>query len=192
MAVQRPDRDQCSGAILQRIAAAHAAAIAQVWKIAALSEGMSALHTAAKAGRADIVRYLLDKGANTELVDSNGRKAIDLVGTGARGGAAVAPPAATGSAAALWQAMAPRPAAKANAVSVIFMVFPPASFPQPNYPFSSGFDNRRAQSPTRFIGVPRRPLAAAAGLRRTRRHAWCDRPGRRRFQDAGARSDRRD
>ena len=58
------------------------------------NEGMTALHTAAQAGKVDLVRYLLDKGANPELVDSNGRKAIDVVGGGARGGAAPAPPAA--------------------------------------------------------------------------------------------------
>ena len=51
-------------------------------------EGMSALHAAVQAGRTEQVRYLLDKGANTELLDGNGRKAIDLVG------AAATPPAA--------------------------------------------------------------------------------------------------
>ena len=45
-----------------------------------MNEGMTALHVAAQAGRADLVRYLLEKGANPEIVDSNGRKAIDLVG----------------------------------------------------------------------------------------------------------------
>jgi ankyrin repeat protein len=44
------------------------------------NEGMTALHVAAQTGRADLVRYLLAKGANTEIADSNGRKAIDLVG----------------------------------------------------------------------------------------------------------------
>jgi len=44
------------------------------------NEGMSALHVAAQAGRADLVRYLLDKGANAEIVDNNGHKPIDLVG----------------------------------------------------------------------------------------------------------------
>jgi ankyrin repeat protein len=63
------------------------------------NEGMTALHAAAQAGRVDLVRYLLDKGANTELVDSNGHKAIDLLSAGARGGAAPAPPAATGTSA---------------------------------------------------------------------------------------------
>ena len=44
------------------------------------NEGMTALHVAAQAGRTDLVRYLLEKGANPEIADSNGRKAIDLVG----------------------------------------------------------------------------------------------------------------
>src|SRR5204863_7495071 len=44
------------------------------------NEGMTALHVAAQAGRTDLVRYLLEKGANAELLDSDGRKAIDLVG----------------------------------------------------------------------------------------------------------------
>jgi ankyrin repeat protein len=43
------------------------------------NEGMTALHVAAQTGRADLVRYLLEKGANPEIADSNGRKAIDLV-----------------------------------------------------------------------------------------------------------------
>jgi uncharacterized protein len=54
------------------------------------NEGMSALHFAAQSGRADVVRYLLDKGANAEMVDNNGHKPIDLVGISAapgRGGA---------------------------------------------------------------------------------------------------------
>jgi len=33
------------------------------------------------AGRVDLVKYLLDKGANPDILDSNGKKAIDLVGT---------------------------------------------------------------------------------------------------------------
>jgi ankyrin len=51
------------------------------------NEGMTALHVAAQAGRTDLVRYLLEKGANTELVDSNGRKPIDLLSAGGRSGA---------------------------------------------------------------------------------------------------------
>jgi ankyrin repeat protein len=43
------------------------------------TEGMTALHVAAQAGKTDLVRYLLDKGTNPELVDSSGRKPIDLV-----------------------------------------------------------------------------------------------------------------
>ena len=44
------------------------------------NEGMTALHVAAQSGRADLVRYLLEKGANPAIADSNGRKPIDLVG----------------------------------------------------------------------------------------------------------------
>jgi uncharacterized protein len=49
------------------------------------SEGMTALHVAAQAGRTDLVRYLLEKGANPEIAEANGKKAIDLVGTPAAG-----------------------------------------------------------------------------------------------------------
>jgi ankyrin repeat protein len=61
------------------------------------NEGMTALHVAAQAGRVDLVRYLLDKGASTEIADANGRKAIDLVGGGASRGGGQAPPAAAGA-----------------------------------------------------------------------------------------------
>jgi uncharacterized protein len=67
------------------------------------TEGMTALHVAAQRGRTDLVRYLLEKGAKTDLADSNGRKPIDLVGTGA------AQPAAAPAAAAA-DAGASRPA----------------------------------------------------------------------------------
>jgi len=57
------------------------------------TEGMTALHVAAQRGTADVARYLLDKGARTDLVDSKGRKPIDL--------ATIDPaPAAAGNAAA--------------------------------------------------------------------------------------------
>lgn len=52
------------------------------------NEGMTALHVAAQAGRTDLVRYLLEKGANTEILNSDGRKAIDLVGASGRGSGA--------------------------------------------------------------------------------------------------------
>ncbi len=47
------------------------------------NEGMTALHVAAQAGRADLVRYLLEKGARADILDHSGRRAIDLVGAGA-------------------------------------------------------------------------------------------------------------
>jgi ankyrin repeat protein len=43
------------------------------------NEGMTALHVAAQAGRADLVRYLLGKGANPAIADSTGRTPLDLV-----------------------------------------------------------------------------------------------------------------
>jgi ankyrin repeat protein len=58
-------------------------------------EGTSALHAAAQAGRIESVKYLLEKGANPNLVDANGKKPIDLAGAGAGGGGrgGAAPPA---------------------------------------------------------------------------------------------------
>jgi len=46
------------------------------------TEGMTALHVAAQKGRADEVRFLLARGAKTDLMDSNHRKPVDLAGTG--------------------------------------------------------------------------------------------------------------
>ena len=48
-------------------------------------EGTSALHGAVQAGRTDLVRYLLEKGATPELIDANGKKPIDLLDIGAAG-----------------------------------------------------------------------------------------------------------
>jgi ankyrin repeat protein len=68
-------------------------------------EGTSALHGAVQSARSDMVRYLLEKGANPELVDANGKKPIDLLSAGADAGAgggrgrggAPAPAAAAGN-----------------------------------------------------------------------------------------------
>jgi ankyrin repeat protein len=65
------------------------------------NEGMTALHVAAQAGRTDLVRYLLEKGANSEITDGNGRKAIDLVGARAGNAGAPANPAASAGSAAV-------------------------------------------------------------------------------------------
>jgi len=42
------------------------------------NEGRTALHIAAKDGRVDLVKYLLGKGANPDIADAGGKKAIDL------------------------------------------------------------------------------------------------------------------
>jgi ankyrin repeat protein len=54
-------------------------------------EGTSALHGAVQAGRTDLVRYLLEKGATPDLVDANGRKPIDLLDIAATEGRAAGP-----------------------------------------------------------------------------------------------------
>lgn len=80
------------------------------------NEGMTALHVAAQAGKLDLVRYLLEKGASTEIADASGRKAIDLVGGGAPRGGGQAPPATTGAeVVAIPQAAGTPPAAASGA-----------------------------------------------------------------------------
>lgn len=46
------------------------------------NEGKTALHVAAESGKADLVRYLLQKGARTDIKDADGKRPIDLL-TGA-------------------------------------------------------------------------------------------------------------
>ena len=71
------------------------------------NESLSALHVAVQAGRTDLVRYLLQKGANPELADASGRKPIDMLGAGGRGGAAPVPSAAGNAAPATSAGTAP-------------------------------------------------------------------------------------
>ncbi|MEO5923196.1 MAG: ankyrin repeat domain-containing protein [Bryobacteraceae bacterium] len=65
----------------------------------ATNEGASALHAAAQGGRTELVKYLLSKGANPELLDAEGRKPIDLVGFSTQGAGRAGPGAATANAA---------------------------------------------------------------------------------------------
>jgi ankyrin repeat protein len=51
----------------------------RVTRAPSANEGRAALHIAAGAGKLDVVSYLLSKGANTEIKDAKGLKAIDLV-----------------------------------------------------------------------------------------------------------------
>jgi ankyrin repeat protein len=70
-------------------------------------EGTSSLHGAVQAGRADLVRYLLEKGATPDLVDAEGRTPLDLLdiaparngagGARGRGGAPAAGAAGPGA-----------------------------------------------------------------------------------------------
>jgi uncharacterized protein len=86
------------------------------------NEGMTALHVAAQGGRVDLVRYLIEKGARTDIVDSNGHKPVDLLpALGGRGGAAPATPPVTanlGATAPPQAAATPPPAAPAGGRAV--------------------------------------------------------------------------
>ncbi len=56
-------------------------------------EGTSALHEAARSGKVDLVKHLLDLGANPNILDGDGKKPVDVVGKARGGGAAAGAPA---------------------------------------------------------------------------------------------------
>jgi hypothetical protein len=51
---------------------------ARISRTVSNTEGSSALHAAVQAGRADMVRYLLDHGARTDLKDRSDRTPFDV------------------------------------------------------------------------------------------------------------------
>jgi hypothetical protein len=58
-----------------------------LYQAPATKGGTTALHDAAQRGSVELVRYLLEHGANPNLMDDEGRKPIDVIGGGAGGAA---------------------------------------------------------------------------------------------------------
>jgi ankyrin repeat protein len=61
-------------------------------------EGTSSLHEAARNGQVDLVRHLIDLGANPNLLDGEGLKPIDVLGKVRNAGGGAAPANAKGRA----------------------------------------------------------------------------------------------
>jgi len=61
----------------------------RVSRAPAANEGWTALHAAVDAGKPDVVRYLLGKGARTDIADAKGRKPIDLLTAKTAGGSEI-------------------------------------------------------------------------------------------------------
>jgi ankyrin repeat protein len=76
----------------------------RISRAASANEGRTALHMTAMDGRPDLVRYLLSKGANTEIKDAGGFKPIDMLPGGTQ--VTSAPPLGTPAAGAVTPAVA--------------------------------------------------------------------------------------
>lgn len=52
----------------------------RVTRAPSANEGRTALHVGAQSGREDVVRFLLEKGASTQITDAEGHRPVDLAG----------------------------------------------------------------------------------------------------------------
>ena len=87
-------------------------------------EGQTALFAAAESGWDQVVKHLLDRGADPTLQDASGKTALDYAkaprpaGPGAQTGAAAAAAAARASTVAYLESLGPKPAPTADTAMV--------------------------------------------------------------------------